>query len=480
MATAAVPSAGPVHGPAGRLSTWTMTREALTIGFDAGDGFLGRTRGRDVTRFRCAGRRFVTLSHPDYVEHVLHGARLKYVKSTDYEPIRAAAGINLLTDEGDSWAAHRATLNPTFARRHLNELVDLMIAPIEDVTASLAASGARTEFDMHATMVEATLRVVANALFSQDFGPLVHGMHDLATRGLRRAERLERIGLWGLLPRPVYTALTWCTFSGVPLPPPLREGQKITLALDAAVNAVLDHRLAHPTDSADLLNVLFQADNGTWPRKRVRDEALTFMLAGHETTANAMSWFWYLMATNPDARARMLDEVDAALGTRRPIADDLTKLPWTTACVQESQRYFSAVWIIARRAIEDDVIDGHHIRRGTTVIIPIHHIHHDPRWWPSPETFDPTRFLGDAAKTRPRSAYLPFGGGRRMCIGQSFALMEMVLMAAIMSQRFVFDLQQGRPVELEATLTLRPKHGVHVIGHRRTCGPAQPEKRNAQ
>ena len=171
-----------------------MSREAITIGFDASDGFLGRTRGHDIARFRCAGRRFVSITHPDYVDHVLHRARLKYVKSNDYEPIRAAAGINLLTDEGDSWAAHRSTLNPTFARRHLNEIVDLMIDPIERVTADVVP---QVEFDMHATMVEATLRVVANALFSQDFGPLVHSMNDLATRGLRRTERLGRLGLWG-------------------------------------------------------------------------------------------------------------------------------------------------------------------------------------------------------------------------------------------------------------------------------------------
>jgi cytochrome P450 len=450
--------------PAQRLSTWTMTRDAITVGFDATGGFLAHTYGHDITRFRCAGRRFVSLTRPAYVDHVLHEARSKYVKSNEYEAIRAAAGINLLTDEGDSWAAHRSTLNPTFARRHLNEIVDLMIDPIDRVTAAIEPEA---EFDMHATMVEATLRVVANALFSQDFGPLVHSMKDLTTRGLRRTERLARLGLWGLMPRPVYDALTWCTFSGVPLPPPIREGQKIALALDEAVNAVLDSRIAQPTDSADLLNVLFHADNGTWSRKRIRDETLTFMLAGHETTANAMSWFFYLMSLNPDARDRMLAEIDDRLRGRRPTAGDLTLLPWTTACLQESQRYYSAVWMLAREAIEDDVIDGHHIRRGSTVLIPIHHIHHDERWWPEPESFDPTRFLGDAAKDRPRSAYLPFGGGRRICIGQSFALMEMVLMATIMSQRFTFDVCPDYPVELEATLTLRPKHGLRVIAQRR-------------
>jgi cytochrome P450 len=242
--------------------------------------------------------------------------------------------------------------------------------------------------------------------------------------------------------------------------------QDITLTLDRAVNDVIDHRLVHPNDSADLLNVLLRADGGSWPRQRIRDEALTFMLAGHETTANAMSWFWYLMALHAGARDRMLAEIDAVLGGRRPTAEDLGRLRWTTACLQETQRYLSSVWIISRRAIDDDVIGGHHIRRGTTVLIPIHHIHHDPRWWPDPETFDPNRFC-PPDKDRPRSAYLPFGGGRRICIGQSFALMEMVLMAAIMSQRFTFDLAPGHAVELEATMTLRPKHGIHVVGSER-------------
>src|ERR1700761_2498622 len=127
----------PKTAPAKRLSSWTMTREALTIGFDVSNGFMGRVRGDDIVRFRCAGRRFVSISHPDYVGHVLHEARLKYVKSNEYEPIRATAGINLLTDEGDSWAAHRGTLNPTFARRRLNDIVDLMVDPIMDITNAL-------------------------------------------------------------------------------------------------------------------------------------------------------------------------------------------------------------------------------------------------------------------------------------------------------------------------------------------------------
>lgn len=456
--------------PARRLSAWTMTREALTVGFDDGDGFLDRTKGSDFTRFRCGGRRFVSIAHPDYVDHVLHEARLKYVKSNEYEPIRACAGINLLTDEGDSWAAHRGVLNPTFARRHVTGLVDLMIDPITEVAD---ASPIGTQFDMHRTMVEMTLRVVANSLFSQDFGQMLETMHDLATRGVRHAARLERLGLCGLMPRRVYDTLNWLAYSGLRLPPPLRDMRDILLALDRAVNQVIEQRLEHPIDSADLLNVLLRADDGKWPRRRIRDEAMAFMLAGHETTANAMAGFWYLMALHTEARDRMLAEVDDAVGSRRPVADDLGRLPWTAAAVQEAQRYFPAVWgIIARRAVEDDVIGGHRIRRGTTVFIQVHHIHHDPRWWPDPETFDPGRFL-EGDKDRPRSAYLPFGGGRRICIGQGFASMEMTLIAAIMSQRFAFDLAPD-PSGDNATKLLRPKYGVQLIARNRVdreaCG----------
>ena len=220
--------------------------------------------------------------------------------------------------------------------------------------------------DIGGQMVDLEVQQTAFGTLKQLHIDVQHGQRevahrDLASRGLRRTETFGRLGLLGLLPRPVCDALMWCTFSGLPLPPPFREAQHITLALDAAVNGVLDDRIAHPTDSADLLNVLLHADNRTWPRRRIRDVALTFMLAGHETTANAMSWFWYLMALNRDARERMLAEVDDVLPGRTPTAADLTRLPWTTACVQDSQRY-SAVWLIAREAIEDDLIDGHHVR----------------------------------------------------------------------------------------------------------------------
>ena len=181
-----------------------------------------------------------------------------------------------------------------------------------------------------------------------------------------------------------------------------------------------------------------------------------------------MSWMWYLLGLNSEARDRMFEEVDRVLGGRRPTAEDIPDLPWTTACFQEAMRCFAPVWVIPRTAVVDDEIDGYRIPKGSTLIVPVNSVHHDPRWWPDPNDFDPSRFLAENAKGRHRFVYLPFGAGQRICIGMSFALMEGTLIAAMMSQRYRFDVVPGHPVEPEATLTLRPRAGIRMIAHRRT------------
>ena len=391
-------------------------------------------------------------------------------KSFEYEILRAILGVSLFTDEDESWQRHRTMLTPMFAKRHLNGLIDLMIEPIEASVARLDGEQGRIEIDMVGEMVELTLNVVGNALFGKQFGQVAVSMSDLVTYGLRFAERLERIFIVFAPPKRLWRVTSRIAFTPLPLPPPFRRIQRIVRILDKEVWDVVNERREHPTDSPDLLNHLLKAsdEQGGLPVRRVRDEALTFMLAGHETTANALSWMWYLLALNPEARARLLAEVDTVLQGRRPTVDDLPQLPWTAACFLEAMRYFSPAWAIPRVAIEDDIIDGHHIRKGTTVVIPTHHIHHDERWWPNPDEFDPSRFLPGAGKGRARSAYLPFGGGKRICIGSSFATMESVLITAMMSQKFVFDLVPGHPVDPEATLTLRPRHGLKMIARRRT------------
>ncbi|WP_417282110.1 cytochrome P450 [Antrihabitans spumae] len=459
----------PSMRPAHRLARLGMTKDSAVVGLSYRRGWLDKIKDHDISRFRTGTRSYVTLTHPEYVDHVLHAGRLNYHKSYEYELLRALLGVSLFTDEEESWQRYRTMLSPMFSKRHLNGLVDLMIEPIDALSDELGEKSGRVEIDMVREMVELTLNVVGNALFSQQFGPIAKGMGPMVTGGLRFGEKLLRVFMISAPPKVVWRATSRLAYTPLPLPPPFRDIQKIVKLIDGSVWTIINERRAHPIDTPDLLNHLLGAadDQGGLPMKRVRDEAITLMLAGHETTANALSWMWYLLALHPDARNTMLDEVDSVLQGRAPTADDLPRLPWTTAVFLEAMRYFSPAWVIPRVAVRDDVIGTHHIKKGTTVIIPAHLVHHDARWWPNPEEFDPSRFLPGAGKDRPRSAYLPFGGGRRVCIGQSFATMESVLIIAILSQRYVFDLVPGHPVDPEATLTLRPRHGLKMIVRRR-------------
>jgi cytochrome P450 len=443
--------------------------EALTKGLHPDASLVTGLPGTDISTVRMVRRRVFMISHPDQIDHVLFGAADRYHKSVEYELLRAVLGLNLFTDEDESWKSHRRMLNPMMAKRHVRGMVDLMIDPIEQYLEAFDDGRDRQELEMAGSMVELTMDVVGAALFGHQFGDVARKMSRVVTTALRGAEIGVRAFTVLDPPVPIVRAVTSAIHRSPYVPPPLAGMQWAMRTVDEAIWALVTDRKANPTDGDDLLNLLLAAheDERGLPLRRVRDEATTFMLAGHETTANALAWMWYLLALNPDARDRMLAEVDEVLGDRRPTVDDVQALPWTTACFQEAMRYYPPAWVIPRLAIEDDVIDGHRIPKGSKVVIPIHTVHHDERFWPDPEVFDPERFMPGAGKDRHRCAYVPFGGGRRVCIGTSFALMETTLITAMMSRRFVYDLVPGHPVEPEATLTLRPKNGVKMVARRR-------------
>jgi cytochrome P450 len=462
-----------------RVSGVRVAQQTLRHGLGTDSLLIRGVEGSDITKFTFNRRTAYVLKHPDYADHVLHGAVDRYHKSIEYELLRTVVGVSLFTDEDESWRRHRMILNPVLAKRHLTSVFDLMLAPIERFVARLEdGSCDRVEIDMTAGMTELTLDVVGSALFG-------HGMADLARRigpdvtdGLRAAERATRLLLLANPPVWLVRLVAGIVDRAPMLPPPIGRLHQIMRTVDQMVWDVIHDRQAHPSDAEDVLGLLLSVrdESGeTLPLRRVRDEAATFMLAGHETTANALSWMWYLLALNPDARERMLAEVDAVLGDRRPSFEDVARLPWTAACVQEAMRVYSPAWVVPRLCVEDDVIDGHRIRRGSTVLIPINSLHHDERFWPDPEAFDPTRFLPENIKSHHRSAYLPFGGGRRVCIGKTFAMIEATLVTALMSRSFVYDLKPGHPVVPEATLTLRPRYGLKMVARRRRADASRIE-----
>jgi cytochrome P450 len=215
----------------------------------------------------------------------------------------------------------------------------------------------------------------------------------------------------------------------------------------------------------DLLGLLLTArDDQGRPMSRdlVRDELVTMMLAGHETTANALSWLWYLLARHPEAYERHRVEVRSVLDGRSPTAADVDRLTWTRACLQEAMRIYPPAWVLERAARADTTLDGCTVPRKATIIFPVHLIHRDPRWWDEPMAFRPERFVPDAPHPQ-RGTYLPFGAGRRICVASSFALTEGTLIAAMVSQRHRFEPPHTEPVAESATVTLRPKGGLPML-----------------
>lgn len=458
-----------------QMSGWRVAQDMLRHGLRIDGPLMRGIDGEDIVRFDFNRRTAFVLKHPDAVDHVLYGAVDRYHKSIEYELLRSVLGLSLFTDEDASWRRHRMLINPVLAKRHLSSLFDLMLAPVETFVDGLDRRDARFELDMTDAMTELTLDVVGSALFGQGMADLARRIGPTVTYGLRSAERATRLLMVANPPRAVARVLAGAVRHAPVLPPPLDRVHDVMTTIDETVWGVIDERRTHPGREDDLLGLLLSVrdeDGEPLPLKRVRDEACTFLLAGHETTANALSWMWYLLAIHHDARERMLAEVDEVLGDRRPTIDDIERLEWTTACFLEAMRLYPPAWALPRECVEDDTIAGHDIPKGAIVIVPIYALHHDARFWPDPEVFDPARFLGANARSHHRSAYLPFGAGRRVCAGQSFAVLESVLVTALMSRRYAFELKPCFPVRPEATLTLRPRHGLRMIARRRPCAPA--------
>jgi len=455
----------------GRVSGTRLAYDTLLHGLRTDGPLVRGSEGTDIARFSFNRRTAFVLKHPELVDHVLFEAVERYHKSIEYEMLRAALGLSLFTDEDESWRRHRMMLNPVLAKRHLESLFELMVEPIERFVERLEEGGDRIELEVSEGMTELTLDVVGSALFGRGMADLARRIGRNVTFGLRGAERATRLILI-FNPPALLARVLALAVRHVPIwPPPISGLHDVLKTIDKTVWGVIHERRQNPGGrDDDLLGLLLSVRDEheePLPLKRVRDEACTFMLAGHETTANALSWMWYLLALNHDARQRMLAEVDEVLGGRRPTFADVDRLQWTQACFLEAMRIFPPAWIIPRECVAEDRIAGHRIPKGSSILIPIHALHHDERFWPDPERFDPTRFLPENAHDHHRCSYLPFGAGRRVCAGKAFAVIEGTIVTAMMSQRFTYELIPGFPVVPEATLTLRPRYGLRMIARRR-------------
>ena len=408
----------------------------------------------DVVGCRFGNTRAVLLAHPDHIRHVLHDNHRNYNKqNVDYAMLRRLLGNGLLTSEGAFWHRQRRLIAPMFHRQRVAGFCNLMVNSTLGMLERWDVLARRGEpFDVGAEMMRLTLEIVAKALFSADVSDDAETIGDALTEVNRQLGELSLLDLLWMIPTPRK-----------------RRFRAAVRALDQVVGKIVDERRLSTHRNQDLLSMLLEAvdaetDKGMTPRQ-VRDEVLTLLLAGHETTANALTWTWYLLAQNPEAADKLEREVREVLGDRAPDALDLPNLRYTRMVVEESMRLYPPAWAISRNTIADDEIGGYRIPRKTSVIICSFITHRHPAFWENPDRFDPERFSPARAEGRPNFAYLPFGGGPRICIGNGFAMTEAQLVMATVAQRYRLGLAPAYPVELHPLITLRPRHGMRMTLH---------------
>jgi cytochrome P450 len=409
----------------------------------------------DVVRFRLGPMLIHLMSHPDHIKQVLVTHQHNYNKATrSSAKIAGITGEGLLTNNGDAWLRPRRLMQPVFNAQRLVAYTDLMIEATDrmlDTWQARAASG--QPLDVSSEMTRLTCTIVARALLGADVSGDIDEVERSATAVMehtwRRLERLVDPPLW------------------LPTPGNLRF-RRAKRRLDRIVHRLIGERRERPAPN-DLLTLLLKARDddtgGGLSERQLHNETITLLLAGHETTANAMSWTWYLLARHPRWRQAAYDEVVGQLGQHAVAAEDLPRLDLVTRVFQEALRLYPPIWIMERRVLEDDVLGGYHIPAGSSLEISPYVTHRHPEFWKNPESFNPERFTPQGSAGRPQCAYLPFGGGQRLCIGSHLALLEARVIVSRVLQRFRLEIMPGFSVEPMPGITLRLRHGLLMTVH---------------
>ena len=429
----------------------TMRRDPLRFLQDC-----RRTYG-DVVQIRFFRWRSFLFAHPREIRHILQENHRNYWKGIVFAKLKRVGGEGLVFSDGDLWRRQRQLAQPAFHRDRIVAMARMMT----DATAATldrwqAHASAQQPFDVASEMSRLTLEIVARALFGTSLGEDEDEFRRAVSGGLAYANHL--VNHFFALPLAIPT-------------PANRRGRRAIASLDRIVGKLIAERRRDVRDRGDLLGMLVHARDAetheTMTDRQLRDEAVTFLVAGHETTAVALSWTWHLLALHPDAERRLQAEVDEVLGRRVPTVADLGSLRYTRMVIEESMRLFPPVWATNRQAYGDDVVGGQRVRKDDTVTVSPWVTHRDPALWERPEVFDPERFTPERSATRAEYAYFPFGGGPRRCIGNQFAMMEAQLILAMTAQLFRLKPVPGHPVEPDPILTLRPRHGIVMTLHSR-------------
>jgi cytochrome P450 len=405
----------------------------------------------DVFYYRAAYIHVYFFNHPDLIEAVLVRQYQNFLKDRVLQNSRWFFGDGLLTSEKEVWRKQRQLCQPAFHRERTASYAALITQYAEEM---LRYWNNAASLDVHQEMMQLTLRIVVRALFNveAEAAGQVSAALNVVMRNISGA-RMILPPSFRLLPTPG-----------------MYKFRRAVEELNRTVYGIIALRRKEQNDSGDLLSMLMHAHGESGEQmsdQQLRDEVMTFLLAGHETTALALSWTWYLLSRNSATEQQLHEELNQVLSGRAPTFADLSKLVYTECVIKESLRMYPPAWSLARTVIKDFEIAGYKIPSGANVVMSQWIMHRDPRFFRDPERFDPDRWRGEASTRLPKFAYFPFGGGPRQCIGASFAMMEAVLLLATIAQKFRIVVQ-GEDVKPVPSFTLRPKNGIRAKLQRRT------------
>jgi cytochrome P450 len=408
----------------------------------------------DAVKVSMGPKTLYIFNHPDHAKHVLADNAANYHKGIGLVQAKRALGDGLLTSEGEVWRAQRKTIQPVFQARRIAGQADVIAEEAATLVARLRAhADTGRAIDVTQEMTGLTLGVLGRTLLDADLGGFESIGHSF--EAVQDQAMFEMVSL-SMVP-------TW-----VPLPKQLRF-RKARRHLERVVEELITFRRANPTDGDDVLTRLIEstgAERGQrLAQQRRRDELVTLLLAGHETTASTLSWAFHLLAEHPEVGERLRAEAVEVLGDRRPEFADLTKLRYTNQVVEETMRLYPPVWILTRQAQAADEIGGYAVPAGADVLVCPYTLHRHPAFWLNAETFDPDRFAPSGQPNRHRYAYLPFGAGPRVCVGSNLGMMEAVFVLAMVARELRLSSVPGRTAVPEPMLSLRVRGGLPMTVH---------------
>ena len=432
-------------GPSGKLffgNLPDMGKDAL--------GFFRRAAGYgDVVGLQLGSWPACLINRPDLIEEVLVKQARNFIKHRFFwRHVTAIFGHGLVTNEGESWRRQRRLAQPAFHRNRVDAYGSVMVDYAERMLDEWKDGEVR---DLHRDMMRLTMEIVTRTLFGVELDDATSdeiadrfdaAVEVIATR-FRRPFRIP---------------------DAIPIPSNLRYRKSVE-RLDALVYRFIDECRNRKGERDDLLALLMDSrdeDGSSMSDEQLRDEAITIFLAGHETTAITLTWALILIAQHPDVERTLLEEIESVLGPNSPRVEDIQRLPFTTHVVNEAMRLFPPAYVIGREALADCEVGGFSIPAGTTVFMSQWTMHRDGRYFDSPEQFRPQRWEGDFAKKLPKFAFFPFGGGPRVCIGASFAMMEATMLLSAIVQRFHLELLEEQDLTPFPSITLRPRGAVRV------------------